>query len=464
MKHFKFLFLLTATALTACGLPGSHQGGTYEKSIVISNVSVVDVEKGVTVPGQTVVITGGKVEEIGAQGDIRVPQQAEVIDGQGLYLMPGLVDAHVHYIDAPVFNRVLIANGILLVRDVGMPNEYILPLRNELNQGKTLGPEMVATGRMLDGTPPIIPTIALGLSTPDEGRAAVRKQVEAGANMIKVYSKLDRDVFLAILDEADRSGIKVVGHVPDSIYIEDAAAAGLDSSEHWFGFEKMIAKLLGESVQWTYIGMGSQADFLQRLDEVNPEELQETYRRLGANGLTVTPTVVTYKNWPDPGVLNLESMKGGEYVSRDLLASWRQWSGQSEIPDFIWRNWMQMVKGLNQAGVPLMVGTDLSVPGIVPGYSVHEEMLIWQEGGIPAADILRSATIVPVRFMGIEDRLGSIEEGKIASMVLVRGDPLQDIRNAGQIEAIFLRGEYFSRQDLDRLLAEARDLARAPDQ
>jgi imidazolonepropionase-like amidohydrolase len=123
-----------------------------------------------------------------------------------------------------------------------------------------------------------------------------------------------------------------------------------------------------------------------------------------------------------------------------------------------------MVKGLNQAGVPLMVGTDLSVPGIVPGYSVHEEMLIWQEGGIPAAEILRSATIVPVEFMGMEDRLGSIEKGKVASMVLVRGDPLQDIRNAQQIEGVFLGGEYFSRQDLDRLLAEARDLARDPDQ
>jgi imidazolonepropionase-like amidohydrolase len=283
--------------------------------------------------------------------------------------------------------------------------------------------------------------------------------------MIKVYSKLDKDVFLAILDEAERSGLKVVGHVPDSIYIEDAAAAGLRSSEHWFGFEKVIAKLLGDPLQLTYTGMGSQADFLQRLDEVDPVALLETYRRLRASGLTVTPTVVTYKNWPDPGMLDLESMKGGEYISQNLLSSWQsEWSGQSEIPDFIWQNWMQMVKGLNQAGVPLMIGTDLSVPGIVPGYSVHEEMLIWQEAGMPAVDILRSATIVPAKFMGLEDRLGSICEGKTASMVLVRGNPLEDIRNAQEIEGVFLRGEYFSRQDLDKLLAEARDLARNPDQ
>jgi hypothetical protein len=463
MKHLKILSLLITTVLTACSTLVSPQSSTPKNRIVISNVSIVDVENGVTVPGQTVILNGEQIERIGMQGEISIPQDAKIVDGQGLYLMPGLVDAHVHYCDAPVFGRVLIANGVLLIRDMGMPNEYILPLRDELNQGENLGPEMVATGRMLDGEPPLIPSIALGLNTPEEGRTAVRQQAEAGVDMIKVYSNLHQDVFLAILSEAERSGLKVVGHVPDSIYIEDAAAAGLRSSEHWFGFEKVIAKLLGEPLQLTYTGMGSQADFLQRLDEVDPVALLETYRRLRASGLTVTPTVVTYKNWPDPGMLDLESMKGGEYISQNLLSSWQsEWSGQSEIPDFIWQNWMQMVNSLNQAGVPLMVGTDLSVPGIVPGYSVHEEMLIWQEAGIPAADIVRSATIVPAKFMGLEDRLGSIREGKTASMVLVRGNPLEDIRNAQEIEGVFLRGEYFSRKDLDKLLAEAKDLARNP--
>jgi imidazolonepropionase-like amidohydrolase len=144
-----------------------------------------------------------------------------------------------------------------------------------------------------------------------------------------------------------------------------------------------------------------------------------------------------------------------------VQALWKsQWSSQNDIPEFIWENWMQMVTGLYQAGVPLMIGTDLTVPGIIPGYSVHEEMAIWQEAGIPPADILRSATLVPVEFMGLGDHLGSIREGKTASVVLVRGNPLEDIRNAQQIESVFLRGGYFSRQDLDRLLDEARDLAR----
>jgi imidazolonepropionase-like amidohydrolase len=100
------------------------------------------------------------------------------------------------------------------------------------------------------------------------------------------------------------------------------------------------------------------------------------------------------------------------------------------------------------------------LPGILPGYSVHEEMVIWQEAGIPPADVLRGTTIVPAQFMGLGDRLGSLSEGKMASIVLIRGNPLEDIRNAQQIESVFLRGQYFSRSDLDRLLIEAKDLAR----
>jgi imidazolonepropionase-like amidohydrolase len=106
-----------------------------------------------------------------------------------------------------------------------------------------------------------------------------------------------------------------------------------------------------------------------------------------------------------------------------------------------------------------MVGTDLIVPGILPGFSVHEEMAIWQEAGIPPAEVLRSATTVPARFMGLDNRLGTVSEGKTASLVLVRANPLEDVGNAEQIEGVFLRGRYFDRHDLGRLLVKASALA-----
>jgi imidazolonepropionase-like amidohydrolase len=341
-----------------------------------------------------------------------------------------------------------------------MPNDDILPLRDALNQGEILGPEMVATGFILDGDPPLIPQISLGVKTPEDARLVVRQQVEAGVDMVKVYSTLDRDVFLAILDEAQKQGLKVVGHVPDSIYIEEAAEAGLDSMEHWFGFEKVIARLFGEPVKLAFSGMGSQADYLTRLEEVDPAELRVVYQRLRDSGMTVVPTVVTFRNYPELDTSDFRTIEGCEYLSPAVIEYWNaQMAGQDPMDQAVWRNWAKIVKGLNQAGVPLMVGTDLMVPGIIPGYAVHDEMLIWQEVGILAIDILRSATLVPAQFMGLGDRLGSIREGKTASMVLVRANPLDDIRNARKIEGVFLHGKYFHRQDLDTLLLEAKDLA-----
>lgn len=457
----------TSTLTSPMAIPASATSAptaTVSASIyAITDVAIVDVENGIAVPGQTVIVVGDRIDKVGAQEKLDIPEGAEIISGHGLYLMPGLVDAHVHYFDAPVFGGLMIANGVLLVRDMGMPNEYILKLRDELNRGETLGPEMIATGAILDGNPPLIPSISLGIRTPEEGRAAVRKQADAGVDMIKVYSKLEEDVFLAILDEAQKYGLKVVAHLPESIYIEDAAAAGLGSSEHFHGFEKVIAKLLGEPVKLSYVGQGSELDYLQRLGEVNPEELQDVYQRIRVSGMTVCPTVVTFKTFTNNKAFQTGNFPRSEYISQKVLDLWKsQWSQQDDAPEYIWQNWAQMVSELNKAGVPLMVGTDLMLPGIIPGFSVHEEMAIWQEAGIPPVDVLRGATIVPSQFMGLGERLGSVSLGKTASMVLVRANPLEDIRNAQQIEGVFQRGQYFSRTDLDRLLDEAKDLALHP--
>ena len=176
--------------------------------------------------------------------------------------------------------------------------------------------------------------------------------------------------------------------------------------------------------------------------------------------MTICPTVVTFKAFNNIDLYRSGTFPHSEYISQSVLDLWTSlWAQQTALPDFIWQNWVKMVAGLDNAGVPLMVGTDLMVPGIIPGYSVHEEMVIWQDAGIPAADILRSATIVPAKFMGLGERLGSISEGKTASFVLIQANPLDDISNAQKIESVFLRGQYYSRNDLNRLLVEAKQLA-----
>ena len=218
--------ILMIALMTGCNATSSTRDQMSPASYTITGVAVVDVEQGIVLADQTVIVVGDRIQKIGPRSEVAAPKDSRLIDGRGLYLMPGLVDAHVHYYDPPVFGRAMIANGVLMVRDMGQPTDVVLKLRQELNSGTLLGPEMIATGWILDGVPPFVPTASLGLKTPEEGRVAVRKQAEAGVDQIKVYSRLEKDVFLAIVDEAKQRGLKPVGHGPESVYVEEAVAAG----------------------------------------------------------------------------------------------------------------------------------------------------------------------------------------------------------------------------------------------
>ncbi len=429
--------------------------------LALLDVTVVDVEKGSAISGQTVLVSDGRILRVGRTEEVTAPDDAEIVDGRGLYLLPGLADAHAHYFERDTFGRLFLANGVTLVRDTGMANELVLPLRADLETGALLGPELLTAGTILDGAPPLIPLISCGVSTPDEAREAVRRQAASGADFIKVYSSLRADAFCAAVDEAHSLGLRVAGHVPDSIPIEEAAAAGLDSCEHFFGFDKLLGQLLGAPVQFSYAGMGADAKFFLGFREIDRARLSAALEALRASGLTVCPTIVTFRAGMDTQAFLSGTFAQDEFVSQAVLDTWRAlWGSQSDLPAFIWQTWADLVVELHRAGIPLMVGTDLSVPGVLPGFAVHDEMEIWQDAGIPAADVLRAATIVPVRWLGLQDRLGTIAEGKTASMILLRANPLENVRNAREIEGVFLRGQYFDRAALDRLLEEATKLAR----
>ncbi len=455
MKQFRFfaIVLFTFCLQPRLTTQETHPAGTGD--YLITRVSVVDVEKGTVRDNATIEVRNGLIERILSTTEDKMQQDRTIIDGKGLFVIPGLFDAHVHYYDPAVYGPMMIAHGVLFVREMGNATDQALALRQGLKDGAIFGPEMTTTGSMLDGDPPTIPQISIGCGTPEAGREAVRKQVAAGVDELKVYSGLKKDVFLAIVDEARKCGIKIVGHVPESVYIEDAAAVGMRSGEHLFGFGKVVAKLVGDSLYLGTQGMGTDVPYLLRRKEVKRDNFRAVLKRIAATGMVVCPTLVVFKHGAHYGEIFSGDYPMLEYASPAMKGMWSAlWGRQPENPlvKKLLPSMEEVVKEISLIGIPLMVGTDLLSPGVIPGYSVHEEMELWQDVGIPPADILRSATIVPAKFVGVDNRLGTVAEGKAASFVLVRSNPLDDIRNVEQIEAVCFRGRFFSRTDLDALL------------
>ena len=448
--NYGFLILICISSSMALRSQTVDKSNNY----AITNVSIVDVDKGCILDNKTIIIKFGIIQEITSNTLKKELSGLTIIDGTGHFIIPGLFDSHVHYIDPETFGPMMISYGITFVREMGNETESAINQRNSLNSGKISAPEMITTGSILDGNPPFIPQISFSINTADEGRILVQKQIKSGVNQIKTYSNLRPDVFYAIIDECQKNNIKAVGHVPETIYIEDAAKAGLSSSEHFFGFGNVLAKVLNEPLKLNGGGMGNDQSYFVLYSNVNKEKLQHELGKISSYGMAVCPTTVVMKCATNFSEIFNRKYSMMDYVSPNLWDIWQLWISQKEMESNfrqLYPGYVGFLKDLYDAKFTMLIGTDLSFAGVIPGYSVHEEMAIWQEAGIPAIDILRSATITPAKFIGVDKSLGTIEKSKKASFIILSDNPLKDIKNTQKIEGVFLRGEYFNRQKLDSL-------------
>jgi imidazolonepropionase-like amidohydrolase len=440
---------------------GSATSPVHADLAAIRNVAIVDVEAGAVRVKQTIVVNGEKIAKVAPREAITVFDGANVINGENLYALPGLFDSHVHYISPETFGPLCIAHGVTFVRDLGGATEMILHVRDQLNSGKLLGPEMIAAGAIVDGVPPIWP-FSEPVDDPEAARQAVRKLADRGVDFIKVYSMLKKDVHRAAVEEAHSRGLKAVGHVPLSMTLTDALDVGQDGIEHLEGFDVHIAEAAGEPItQWprSYRDVFDRWDRYARADHT---KLRELYARVARQGVAVCPTIVVMKSIGLAADPNRED-KWMDHVPAYLRGFWNSERTRRMAPGAARsvQPMQEAVAALHKAGVLLLCGTDLANPNVIAGHSLLEEMELWQEAGVPAADALRGATVRPAKFFGVADRLGTISEGKTASLVLVRGNPLEDVRNARQIEGVFLKGRYFDRKALDELLADVRRTVKA---
>jgi imidazolonepropionase-like amidohydrolase len=448
------------------------------QTLTIANATVIDVSNGVLRRDQTIVVDGNRIVSVGSS-PAPAAARGQVVDARGMYVIPGLWDMHTHayfgwsrdFGDSYVL-PLFIANGVTGIRDMGSDLDAVLRARKEVAAHRLVGPRMVVSGPMLDG-PRATYAASIAVATPDDGRKAVRLLKVKGADFIKIQSGVPRDAYLAIADEAKKQGLPFDGHVPDAIRASEAIAAGQRTFEHLIGIFEASTPDEDAFLSRRY-GAGkdpsankSLAAFLDRYDPAREKIIVE---RLAASRVWQCPTlfwergqwlvdVIDYlkdpdiaftprtwieKKYPSSQKAILESM------DTDALAVRRRFVDHE----------LDVVRALHAAGVPFLAGTDTPAGvDVTPGISLHLELQRLVAAGLTPLEALQTATINPARFFGKISDSGSVQSGRVADLVILRANPLDDIANTRTIAGVVADGRYWPPIEIERLREHVKQVA-----
>lgn len=453
------LLLMACAGRGASAAPATPQ---TQRPLVITDVTVVDVEHDRSLVHRTVVVEDGRIAAILAAPGARLPVDAERVDGSGRYLIPGLVDMHVHLFN--LFSQrppndwtfaFYIAHGVTAVREMcGDPSTMALVRRwrEQLERGQILAPRILAAG------------IPAGGPTPDDARHQVDAAADAGADFVKVFSGVPEANWRALMDEARRRRLPAYGHVPAAVPLLAAAAAGQRTDEHLMQAYEACSTVETELLAQRRGHVGAALDDLLRSQE--PRALAafdaptraRVIRALAAAGQAQVPTLVLADEdrFAQAGPADADPL--WRHLRADERRRWQAFhdgyaEADAKLATQRWSVANRIVAAMRAAGVTLMAGTDSPMPGVYPGRALHEELALLVAAGLSPREALRAATLTPATFLGIADRSGSIAVGKRADLVLLDADPARDIHNTRRIEAVVLAGRLLRRADLDALLA-----------
>ncbi len=428
-----------------------------------------------------IVLDGSTIESVGNEKENSAPANARRIDCVGKFIIPGLWDMHVHVAGVtadPKWGRdsllpMLVANGITGIRDMGGNLDALVKWRREIDAGSLIGPRIVACGPFLadakPGTPYTIP-----IAKPAQGRRAVQTIKQQHGDFVKVLTKLSRESYLAIAEEAKLQEIPFVGHVPDSITATEASNTGQKSIEHIFysnlAFDcssqetelrqqRAEAAEKKDSATLAKIRTAAEASF-------DPKKADALWQTFIGNKTWVVPTLIAIdtiahqldlaKKENDPRLAYVPPALRAQWtpaaIAKDLTPEVAQW--YREQSDFD----LKVVRSMHAAGVAIMAGSDSLDPFDFPGSSLHDELKLLVQAGFTPMEALQTATIKPARFLGRDQPggFGAIEAGRLADLVVLDANPLDDITNTRRICAVVLNGRLLDRAELDQLLEQAR--------
>jgi imidazolonepropionase-like amidohydrolase len=448
---------------------------SQERRIVLQGVNIVDVEKGTILRQMSVAIKGDRIVRIGPANHFARLVSDSNVHCFDQYLIPGLWDMHTHVWFAEYYFPLFIANGVTGHR--GML-ETILIAAQWKKQGATAGtltPAGFYAGPILDGPRPTWPG-SVAVSNPEQGKRAVDSlKNKLHVDFLKVYSGLSKESYYAIAEEAKKQNIPFAGHVPSSMTLLECIRAGQRTTEHMMGF---IEGASDSSDYYYDVMRGNIKDTLIRNNRTarraflartfSEKKLAVIISELNKNDSWVCPTMTVNRGIAcikDSAMMKDPRM---QYVIPMIKNMWNPSNDFRfrTAPDEYFENEKKefelnkrILKMLHQGGVKILAGTDTPNPYCYPGFSVHDEMQIMVESGLTPAQALQTATLNPAIFFNIMNDYGTVSEKKIASLVLLKDNPLQNIANTKSIQAVILRGRFIGSNEINEMLSKIRKMA-----
>jgi hypothetical protein len=354
-----------------------------------------------------------------------------------------------------------------------------LEWRSQARTGKLVSPRIITAGKVLDGDPAVSPDFSISLKTADDARRAVRDLKSRGVDILKVYDKLPREIYLAIGDEAKKAKLPFVGHVPSAVTSIEASDAGQRSIEHLGKVledssrdPKRLAQVRSEPIKdGDYFAfttrMGRSYDVI--LETLDTRRQNLIFRRFVQNGTWQVPTLSVKFGRTFIDELDAKGDPRTKYVEASQVDYWKPQNGffsRYRTRDYIeaqkryFAREQKLVGEMQKAGVKLLAGTDAPNAYVIAGFSLHDELARLVESGLSPMQALASATRNPAEYLGELSVRGTVEQGKIADIVLLDGDPLRAISNTTKIFAVVQGGKYLARSDLDSVLLDVEAVAR----
>ena len=450
--------------------PSGSRGALARGTLAITNVSIIPMTRDTIIRGATLVLRDGRIASIRRGSD--VPRGAQVIDGAGKYVIPGLADMHTHLFSdpaavadsiAPAELGVMLANGVTTARlMIGTPHH--LQLRRDIAAGTVLGPQLWVASPHVSGTPD---ENVYRATTADQARDAVRQAAEAGYDFVKV-TFVSRAVYDAVIDEARQRGVRVAGHVDPEVTLARALETGQQLEHLDSFFEALLADSspIRESV--TQYGVYRDANW-RSLDYIDDRKIAPLAGAVAWSGAVIGPTLNVFNSafakplsdsalrstpdwamWPDrlrDGYLRARAKYWGPASLAHRTEARRR--RYVEI-----RN--RVVKAIQDSGGTIIAGSDTPEFFHMYGWGLHAELASYVEAGLTPYQALRTATVNPARYLGASAAWGTIEPGKRADLVLLNANPLENIANTSRIAGVVVGGRWLPRAELDAMIARGK--------